>query len=70
LLRSHHSIGLATCVDQSSGADGAPQAAILVIRNGGGRGYDNSHYIRPHVDDHPTPITELRRLLMMQIGPR
>jgi uncharacterized Ntn-hydrolase superfamily protein len=57
---------------QAAGGDrrGQQSAAILVIRNGGGRGYDNSHYIRLHVDDHPTPIAELRRLLMMQIGPR
>jgi uncharacterized Ntn-hydrolase superfamily protein len=57
---------------QEAGGDrrGQQSAAILVIRAGGGRGYDNDYYVRLNVDDHPTPIVELRRLLMMQIGPR
>ena len=55
---------------QSAGWDrrGQQSAAMLVIRNGRGRGYDNDYYIRLHVDDHPTPIAELRRLLTMQLG--
>lgn len=54
---------------QEAGGDrrGQQSAALLVIREGGGRGYDNDVRIRLHVDDHPTPIAELRRLLTMQL---
>ena len=54
---------------QAAGGDrrGQQSAAMLVIREGGGRGYDNDFYVRLHVDDHATPIAELRRLLEMQI---
>ena len=57
---------------QAAGGDrrGQQSAAMLVIRNGGGRGYDNDVYIRLHVDVHPTPIAELRRLLEMQLARR
>src|SRR5690606_18585770 len=53
---------------QEAGGDrrGQQSAALLVIREGGGRGYDNDFYVRLHVDDHETPIAELRRLLTMQ----
>jgi uncharacterized Ntn-hydrolase superfamily protein len=56
---------------QEAGGDrrGQQSAALLVVRNGGGRGYDNDYFIRLHVDDHPTPIAELRRLLTMQLRP-
>jgi uncharacterized Ntn-hydrolase superfamily protein len=56
---------------QAGGGDrrGQQSAAMLVIRKGGGRGYDNDYYIRLNVDDHPTPIAELRRLLEMQVRP-
>jgi uncharacterized Ntn-hydrolase superfamily protein len=56
---------------QTAGGDrrGQQSAAMLVIRKGGGRGYDNDYYIRLNVDDHPTPIAELRRLLEMQVRP-
>ena len=55
---------------QVAGGDrrGQQSAAMLVIRKGGGRGYDNDYYIKLNVDDHPTPIAELRRLLTMQLG--
>jgi uncharacterized Ntn-hydrolase superfamily protein len=55
---------------QEAGGDrrGQQSAALLVIRGGGGRGYDNDYYVRLQVDDHPTPIAELRRLLTMQLG--
>jgi uncharacterized Ntn-hydrolase superfamily protein len=55
---------------QEAGGDrrGQQSAALLVIKKGGGRGYDNDYYIRLNVDDHPTPIAELRRLLEMQLG--
>lgn len=54
---------------QAAGGDrrGQQSAAILVIRNGGGRGHDNDYYVRLHVDDHSEPIAELRRLLDMQL---
>ena len=57
---------------QAAGGDrrGQQSAAMLVIRKGGGRGYDNDYFIRLNVDDHPTPIAELRRLLTMQLGSR
>ena len=57
---------------QEAGGDrrGQQSAALLVARKGGGRGYDNDYYVRLHVDDHPTPIAELRRLLTMQLGMR
>jgi len=55
---------------QAAGGDrrGQQSAAILVIREGGGRGYGNDYRVRLQVDDHPTPIAELRRLLHMQLG--
>jgi uncharacterized Ntn-hydrolase superfamily protein len=55
---------------QEAGGDrrGQQSAALLVVRRGGGRGYDNDYFVRLHVDDHPTPIAELRRLLTMQLG--
>jgi uncharacterized Ntn-hydrolase superfamily protein len=56
---------------QAAGGDrrGQQSAALLVVRKGGGRGYDNDYFIRLHVDDHATPIAELRRLLTMQLRP-
>jgi len=55
---------------QAAGGDrrGVQSAAMLVIREEGGRGYDNDFYIRLHVEDHETPIQELRRLLNMQLA--
>jgi hypothetical protein len=37
-------------------------AALLVVRDGWGYGGANDRYIDLRVDDHPQPITELRRI--------
>jgi uncharacterized Ntn-hydrolase superfamily protein len=50
---------------QAAGGDsrGQQSAALLVVRTGGGYGGFNDRYIDLRVDDHPTPVDELRRLL-------
>jgi uncharacterized Ntn-hydrolase superfamily protein len=50
---------------QAAGGDkrGMQSAAILVVREGWGYGGQNDRYIDLRVDDHATPIKELRRLL-------
>jgi uncharacterized Ntn-hydrolase superfamily protein len=50
---------------QAEGGDrrGQQSAAILVVRANGGPGGDNDRYIDLRVEDHPTPIIELSRLL-------
>ncbi len=50
---------------QAAGGDkrGMQSAAILVVRDGWGYGGQNDRYIDLRVDDHATPIKELRRLL-------
>ncbi len=50
---------------QAAGGDsrGQQSAALLVVREGGGYGGRNDRFIDLRVDDHPTPIDELRRLL-------
>jgi len=52
---------------QAAGGDsrGQQSAAILVVRAGSGYGGLNDRYIDLRVDDHPTPIAELRRLVML-----
>jgi len=52
---------------QAAGGDsrGQQSAAILVVRHGGGYGGGNDRYIDLRVDDHPQPIAELRRLVML-----
>jgi uncharacterized Ntn-hydrolase superfamily protein len=49
---------------QAAGGDsrGMQSAALLVVREGGGYGGQNDRYIDLRVDDHATPIAELRRL--------
>lgn len=42
---------------------GRQSAALLVVRKGGGYAGLNDRYIDIRVDDHPTPIQELKRLL-------
>ncbi len=50
--------------DQAGGdARGRQSAALLVVRAGGGYSGGNDRWIDLRVDDHPTPIPELRRLL-------
>lgn len=50
---------------QTAGGDsrGRQSAAVLVVREGGGYGGNNDHYLDLRVDDHPEPIKELARLL-------
>jgi uncharacterized Ntn-hydrolase superfamily protein len=50
---------------QEAGGDsrGRQSAALLVVREEGGYGGFNDRYLDLRVDDHPTPIQELKRLL-------
>lgn len=52
---------------QAAGGDrrGKQSAAILIAREGGGYGGGSDRYIDLRVDDHPRPIAELRRLVML-----
>jgi uncharacterized Ntn-hydrolase superfamily protein len=53
---------------QGGGGDarGRQSAAVLVARKGGGYLGLNDRYIDLHVEDHPTPIRELNRLLKIR----
>jgi uncharacterized Ntn-hydrolase superfamily protein len=55
----------ALAAGQAAGGDrrGQEGAALLVVRAKGGYGGFNDRYIDLRVDDHPTPIDELKRLL-------
>jgi uncharacterized Ntn-hydrolase superfamily protein len=55
----------ALAAGQAAGGDkrGQESAALLVVREKGGYGGFNDRYIDLRVDDHPTPIDELKRLL-------
>lgn len=55
----------ALAAGQAAGGDarGQESAALLIVRDKGGYGGFNDRYIDLRVDDHPTPIEELRRLL-------
>lgn len=50
---------------EEAGGDrrGQESAALLVVREGGGYGGNHDRMLDLRVDDHPTPIAELRRLL-------
>ncbi len=50
---------------QEAGGDrrGQQSAGLLVVREGGGYGGLNDRVVDLRVDDHPTPILELQRLL-------
>ena len=52
---------------QEAGGDsrGMQSAGILIVRKGGGYGGFNDRYCDLRVDDHETPIAELRRLVDM-----
>jgi len=54
----------ALAAGQAAGGDsrGQQAAALLVVREGGGYGGRNDRYLDLRVDDHPAPITELRRI--------
>lgn len=55
----------ALAAGQAAGGDrrGQESAALLIVREKGGYGGFNDRYIDLRVDDHPTPIDELKRLL-------
>jgi uncharacterized Ntn-hydrolase superfamily protein len=52
---------------QAAGGDsrGQQSAAIYIVRKGGGYGGGNDRWIDLRIDDHPDPIAELRRLVML-----
>jgi uncharacterized Ntn-hydrolase superfamily protein len=52
---------------QAAGGDsrGQQSAALLVVRERGGYGGFNDRFIDLRVDDHPTPIDELQRILQL-----
>ena len=52
---------------QAAGGDsrGQQSAALAIVRAGGGYGGGNDRWIDLRVDDHPAPITELRRLVTL-----
>lgn len=52
---------------QAAGGDrrGQQSAALLVVRDGAGPGGDNDRFIDLRVEDHPEPIRELERLLLI-----
>jgi uncharacterized Ntn-hydrolase superfamily protein len=55
----------ALAAGQAAGGDarGRQSAAVLVVRRNAGYLGLTDHYIDLHVEDHPTPIRELKRLL-------
>lgn len=55
----------ALAAGQEAGGDsrGRQSASVLVAREDGGYGGNNDHYLDLRVDDHPTPIQELKRIL-------
>lgn len=57
----------ALAAGQAAGGDrrGQQSAALLVVKADGGYGGYNDRYIDLRVDDHVTPIDELRRLLKL-----
>lgn len=57
----------ALAAGQAAGGDsrGQQSAALLVVRPKGGYGGFNDRFIDLRVDDHPTPIAELQRLLQL-----
>ena len=57
----------ALAAGQAAGGDrrGQQSASLLVVRKGGGYGGFNDRYVDLRVDDHPSPIDELARLLKL-----
>jgi len=57
----------ALAAGQDAGGDsrGQQSAALLVVRENGGYGGFNDRFIDLRVDDHPTPIVELQRILQL-----
>ncbi|HVR75091.1 MAG TPA: DUF1028 domain-containing protein [Planctomycetota bacterium] len=61
---------LALEAGQRAGGDarGRQSAAVVVARKGAGYGGFNDRYVDLRVDDHPSPLVELRRLVEIQVG--
>ena len=57
----------ALAAGQAAGGDsrGQQSAALLVVREKGGYSGFNDRFIDLRVDDHPQPIDELRRILLL-----
>ena len=55
---------------QAAGGDrrGRQSASVLVVRAGGGYMGVSDRYVDLHVEDHPAPIRELRRLLDIRLA--
>lgn len=54
--------------DAGGDSRGKQSASMIVVRKGGGRNINNDRYLYLNVDDNPAPISELRRLLDMNLG--
>ena len=57
----------ALAAGQEAGGDsrGRQAAGVMVVREGGGYGGNNDHYLDLRVDDHPKPILKLSQLVGM-----
>jgi uncharacterized Ntn-hydrolase superfamily protein len=53
--------------DAGGDARGHQSASMLVVRKQGGRNTNNDRYVYINVDDDPKPLTELRRLLNLNL---
>ncbi|MGE0865675.1 MAG: DUF1028 domain-containing protein [Vicinamibacterales bacterium] len=53
--------------DAGGDSRGRQSASILVVRKGGGRNTNNDRYVFVNVDDHADPMSELRRLMNIQM---
>lgn len=60
----------ALAAGQAAGGDarGRQSAAVLVVRKGAGYMGANDRLVNLHVEDHPTPIKELHRLLGIRLS--
>jgi len=57
----------ALAAGQREGGDrrGMQAAALLIVREGGGYGQKNDRWVDVRVDDHPSPIEELKRIVKL-----
>jgi uncharacterized Ntn-hydrolase superfamily protein len=53
--------------DAGGDSRGRQSASILVVRKAGGRNTNNDRYVFVNVDDHQDPMSELRRLMNLQM---
>lgn len=53
--------------DAGGDSRGRQSASILVVRKAGGRNTNNDRYVFVNVDDHQDPMSELRRLMNIQM---